>query len=436
MTCVSKANKSVRNRRIMAAAVAILLLAGSIWGYRTYTYHHKTGVLTPGSKKTAIYVEPDDTATSAAANYLSLAVKRKLGMELPVVTEKEEDFRYLSILCGAESASEAASDDAAVYSVAFDGNDVIIQVPVRSRCFGAVKAIADRWLQEDCGIHNGVLYISQAIIGRQLSELPTAVSGTISILSQNLRNTDDEGSNSINERAPRFFQLVDEYQPDLIGTQECSLRWIQLLQGTLSDRYEIFGCSRNGPNSEDGDWNAILYRKDRFTLQNGETFWLSNTPSEAASKFNYSGSPRICTWALLQDSETGKKFLIGNTHLHHIGTDQEVRARQAEILLWRLRNDNMLTCYPGFLTGDFNGEPNEPFYSRITEEFEDSQISTINDSSFVNYTFHAYGNTKVLCDYCFHSPKNVTILDYRILDDQYGGYVSDHYGVLVCAILN
>ena len=41
-----------------------------------------------------------------------------------------------------------------------------------------------------------------------------------------------------------------------------------------------------------------------------------------------------------------------------------------------------------------------------------------------------------MIDYCFHSPRNVTVLDYHILSDVVEGYVSDHYGLLVTAVLN
>ena len=277
------------------------------------------------------------------------------------------------------------------------------------------------------------------MVEKKLKGLPTDVSGEFRILTQNMRCVDDKGGNSVEERAPRFFQLVEEYQPDLIGTQETTWKWLQLMENNLSDRYGFYGCSRLGPDTHEGEWNAIVYRKDRFTLLDGETFWLSNTPDVVASEFNCDGFPRICTWALLQDLETEKTFLFSNTHFQNGDSDSylEVRVREAEILFRRLRGGlNRLKQYPGFLTGDFNGEPGEPYYSEVTAWYEDAGNTAITDSSAVDYSYHGYGQTEVLADFCFHSPDNVTILDYRILDKQYGGYVSDHYGVLVTAVLN
>ena len=114
-----------------------------------------------------------------------------------------------------------------------------------------------------------------------------------------------------------------------------------------------------------------------------------------------------------------------------------MRSRQVEVLLRHLRRGlNLLDNVPGFLTGDFNGEANEPFYSQITDIYQDTGLTAINNSSAVDCSFHAYGDAQSLIDFCFCSQKAITVLDYRILDDQYGGFVSDHYGVLVTALVN
>ena len=440
--------------------LAIFIVGSIYWLVDRHEYRAEHVVAAPGGDPVQIYCAPDDNAAKAAANYLAYAMEETLGLETALITEQAGEFRGVSVLCGPEISAEPeqkativfaaaampanAAEDAlgsAVYRLQLGDDGVHILVPDRENCFGAVKAVTDRWLQTDCGVTgDGDLVISQAMIDRQLSNLPTEVSGQIRILTQNLRNQDDGEGKTVEERSKRFFQLVDDYKPDLIGTQEATWEWMQLLEEGLSDRYELFGCSRLGPNTQDGEWNTILYRKDRFTAIGSDNFWLSNTPSEAASKLNYEGAVRICTWALLQDTETGKTVLFSNTHLQNTinkaDVYREVRERQAEILLQKLRsNGNMLAQYPGFLTGDFNGQYSEPFYSVVTTVYEDAHTSAINDTSPVSYSFHNYGRAQQLYDYCFHSQKNVTILDYRILDDQYDGYISDHYGILVTAVI-
>ncbi len=436
--------------------LAVFIVAGTLWCKQYREYIADRIVAAPDGEPVVIYCYPDNNAVKASAQYLACAIRQKLGIENVLVTETDEDSWNIRILSGIElpdeqdlgktlfaplpTAANAGEEDD--YLIHLTENRVTILVPEQELCFGAVKAIVDRWFQEDCGLKEDYgLHISWNIIYRQLVGLQTEISGQFLILSQNLRNRDDEDGNTVSERAERFFQLVDDYQPDLIGTQEATSKWMQLLEDGLSNRYELFGCSRNGPNADSGERNAILYRKDRFTFLRGDTFWLSNTPSEAASKLNYEGAVRICTWALLQDTETDKTILFSNTHLQNqIGSStfyRDVRARQAEIILYKLRgNGNMISTYPGFLTGDFNGDSSEPFYSALTSEYDDAHTTAISDSSSVEYSFHGYGQTEELLDFCFHSPENITILDYRILDDQYDGYVSDHFGILVTALAN
>lgn len=435
--------------------LAIVILWGVYWLVERHEYRAEHIIAVSDGDPVQICYAPDDNATKASAQYIACAIRQKLGTETELVTETDEDAWNIRILCGVDlpdeqdagrtlfgplpTAANAGEEDE--YSVYITENRVTILVSEQELCFGAVKAVVDRWFQEDCGLkEDGSLHISRNMIDRQLAGLQTEITGQFRILSQNLRNRDDEDGNTVSERAERFFQLVDDYQPDLIGTQEATSKWMQLLENRLSNHYGLLGCSRKGPNADSGERNAILYRKDRFTFLQGDTFWLSNTPS-VVSKLNYDGAVRICTWALLQDNETGKTLLFSNTHLQNqIGSStfyRDVRARQAEIILFKLRgNGNMISTYPGFLTGDFNGDPSEPFYSAVTSVYDDAHTTAISDFSSVAYSFHGYGQTEELLDFCFHSPENVTILDYRILDDKYDGYVSDHYGILVTALVN
>ena len=430
----------MKKNRIYLLGVLLALLSVLIYsGYRLYnhyTYTREQVILREG-EATEIFIEPDNPATRAAANYLSYTLEQALGVECSIVTEKDDRHPCISISCDDVPLDE----EAPVYTVALDNGCLSVHVSSYNRCFESVKAVADRWLQEDCGLRiGGQLRASQAMVSRELSFLPTALTGTFRILTQNLYYEDAGTNGTVAQRAARLFRLIDDYQPDLIGVQECSLKWIPVLQEGLGEQYGYIGIPREGENAGDTEWeNAILYRKDRFRLANSGVFWLSNTPDVPQSGLKSGEICRSCTWAVLTDMESGKSLLFSNTHLHQFRDElyQELRARQAEILFRYLRKgDNLLAKYPGFLTGDFNGKTDEPFYTEVSSHYADSKNTAITNSSTVNYTFHDFGADQRPYDYCFHSPESVTILDYRILDDQYGGYVSDHYGILVTAILN
>lgn len=247
----------------------------------------------------------------------------------------------------------------------------------------------------------------------------------ITVITQNVRYCDDPNGNSITRRAKRLSQLVEDYQPDIIGTQEVTVPWDDFFKAKYADSYGMVGAHDGGFDSTFGNKVAILYRLDRFELLESDTFWLSDTPHEP-SKLEASKNKRICTWALLKDKTNDKTFLMCNTHLDTIS--DEVRLAQYKVIAAQLADK--FAQYPTILTGDFNTLPDSIVYNCVLQNFQDPHVSAAQNNSTIDYTSHGYGKvTDRRIDYCFYNA-SFTAQDYRILSDDYDGYVSDHYGVL------
>ena len=245
----------------------------------------------------------------------------------------------------------------------------------------------------------------------------------IRVLTQNLRSGNDSGGNSIRERQPRFRELMAEYTPDLVGTQETTWDWLLYLKRTFGEEYSVLGCSREGKDATSGEWNAILYKADRFELLDSDTFWLTSTP-EKVSAVNGSKCKRICTWALLKDTETGATLVFCNTHLDHSNND--IRNQQAQYLISGLQE--YIGKYPVILTGDFNASNSTTPYKTITSTLKDSHWAAKKKSSG-GCTFHNYGASSSEIDFVFFDDAFLTAEQYYVVKDDFGGYVSDHYGV-------
>jgi len=108
------------------------------------------------------------------------------------------------------------------------------------------------------------------------------------------------------------------------------------------------GTYTNGKAS----YSVILYAKDRFTVDESRsgTFWLSDTPDTVGSKFSGSEHVRCATYATLTDRNTGKTFVVVNTHLQGA-----CAVAQIDVLLEELKNI-FGTEMPIFVTGDMNSE--------------------------------------------------------------------------------
>ena len=82
------------------------------------------------------------------------------------------------------------------------------------------------------------------------------------------------------------------------------------------------------------------------------------------------------------------------------------------------------------MTGDFNCYVDSAPYNTVTATLADTHKTAWTDLSTETRTFHAYRETDGgEIDFIFHNEKT-TPVQYEIISKDYGGYVSDHYGVI------
>jgi endonuclease/exonuclease/phosphatase family metal-dependent hydrolase len=190
-----------------------------------------------------------------------------------------------------------------------------------------------------------------------------------------------------------------------------------------------------------GEYSAILYRSERFEVDESDTFWLSSTP-EKVSKDWGNGVFRLCTWVRLIEKRSGKAFYVYNTHLDH----RSQPSREKSVMLMIERIADRTYSDPFVLTGDFNmAEDNpailylkgKPFKEGEEGKARKSPIPLV-DSFRVRYpeaqdvaTFHWFqgGRYGIKIDSIFVTPET-TVLDAAIIRDNIAGrYPSDHYPV-------
>jgi endonuclease/exonuclease/phosphatase family metal-dependent hydrolase len=193
--------------------------------------------------------------------------------------------------------------------------------------------------------------------------------------------------------------------------------------------FDYVGVGRDDGNIN-GEFSAIYYNSNRYTLIENGTFWLSQTP-QIPSKSWDAALNRICTWARLKEKETRKTFYIFNTHFDHKG----VKARkESALLILKKIGEIAGRKDPVILTGDFNLTPDEKPLVLIRQKLKDSrQISKTSPQGPVG-TFNGFDITNKLenrIDYIFVN-KMVDVKRYGVLTDSRDDhYPSDHLPVLV-----
>ncbi len=239
---------------------------------------------------------------------------------------------------------------------------------------------------------------------------------TISVMSFNIyTNTSDS------VRVERVIEMINKYKPDILGVQEASVSWMNILKTRINSDYDYVGVGRNGGNS--GEYSAIFYLKDKFKVLDSGTKWLSSTPNVAGSKYDSSSYPRIMTYAVLERKSDGLNFLHVNTHLEH--TNEESRVAQIEVLMSEIKK---LPDLPTFITGDFNCTTSSSVYKSLMSSGY-SDVSRIASESQISPTFHNYGSSSKLIDFIFCS-SDIYAESYEVCNEKINGdYASDHHPI-------
>ncbi|WP_240485934.1 endonuclease/exonuclease/phosphatase family protein [Anditalea andensis] len=251
---------------------------------------------------------------------------------------------------------------------------------------------------------------------------------TLNIATYNIRfdSPNDEG-NMWTDRSPHLINQIKFHQMDIIGTQEGLHHQLEEINDKLGFPY--IGIGRDN-GDEKGEFSAIFYNPDKFTVVEENTFWLSETP-EVPSKGWDAQLNRVCTYGKFSHEEMGT-FYVFNVHYDHMG--QKAREESSKLLLQKIKEINAENL-PLILMGDFNITDENPAYQTIASSaLQDSRDKSETTPIGPNGTFNAF-KWEMLpenrIDHLFVSD-DFKVHRYGILTDNYGKkYPSDHFPVLI-----
>lgn len=227
----------------------------------------------------------------------------------------------------------------------------------------------------------------------------------------------------IDQRMPLLTKMLKIANPDSFGVQEAHKEWMDGISAALPE-YAYVGVGRDD-GAEEGEYSAVFYKKDKFTVEESNTFWLSETPDKPGLGWD-ARCVRVCTWVKLKDKENGKVYVHMNTHLDHIG----IVARVEGVKLIK-ETAASFGGVPVVCTGDFNvPEGTDCYVEMVKGNMGDSRYMAPDSDN--GYTFHAFKpeETQSIIDYVFADketvrPQAFKVLNFKI-DDQ---FYSDHYAV-------
>mgnify|MGYP001068060827 FL=1 len=252
---------------------------------------------------------------------------------------------------------------------------------------------------------------------------------SLSVMTFNMRyDNPEDGQNNWRFRRERIAGVIKAQEVDVLGTQELLSNQFNDLSGLLTG-YQGVGVGRLD-GAESGEYCAVFFRKDRFTLLDSGTFWLSETPEVGGALGGEGACERIATWVVLRDRDGRELFFI-DTHLDHVG--QVARDEGVSLLMKRI--ETLSGGRPVILTGDFNSEPGSSVVAHVQKDgvLHDAKAIAAQRSG-TDWSFSDFGQIpeaeRPLLDYIFVSG-DIEAVRYEVLPDTFdGGYVSDHAPVM------
>ena len=293
----------------------------------------------------------------------------------------------------------------------------------------------------------GVVGTSPALAAGDVAD-----SNGIRAMSFNIRYLLDDPYDAITyTKAQRSKVVLDQikyYSPDVLGVQEDTTEWRDVLAAGLSG-YTVYKGAEIAGSGYDASYNEIFYKTDRFTLVEGATKWLTDTPDQKSSIQEQMHIRRV-NYVILQDKTTGEQFCFANTHLHNGAneTAAQLRVQQAGYLMDIL--DGVKAEYPNIpviLVGDFNyqNQTSDPsmLNTIVNAGFSDARAVADTVEADVNATWNTgygnpanYGNRSTIMDYCFVSA-DLPVARFRVATEKFpdaeGNMIctSDHFPLVV-----
>jgi len=260
---------------------------------------------------------------------------------------------------------------------------------------------------------------------------------TIKVMTFNIRCQSGEKEDDINYWGSRKYlvaEVIEKYNPGIIGMQEAEKRQIDDLENLL-ENHNWIGVGRDDGKSA-GEFSPIFYDSTKYEAQWDSTFWLSPTP-HIPSKGWDAMLNRIATFALFKNKEDGKEFYFFNTHFDHIG--DTARVESAKLIIKKIKE--IPANFPVILSGDFNITSDSEPYKILTGEKLPDGNPVLYDAQFISSTphsggmnsFNGFGKTEEpdrKIDFIFVSNR-ITVSSHGIIKDKINGlYSSDHFPVL------
>ena len=369
-------------------------------------------------------VYADNTTSKENAELLTSTIKSVYGVDLKMVTDNEA-AQPKEIVIGntnrAISQRYIDENDKYGYVIKVASKQVLIGGIVDYVSNYAVRDFISSYISRDLG--NAPSLTANCDVKDTISKFandPALAEGAdIRVFSFNVLFDNTHKNPTIAERSICLDALLNHFQPDVIGLQEFNERW-----------HAAFAEMDSGYRIVDADV-GLNYPNNSCIAYNPKKVRLSRHGYQIYSKGDRAHL-RLASWAKFEDLDSGKEFIVVNTHWDIVAEYQMIHAVEKAELVLELQKK--YGC-PVITTGDYNRNETTAEYKKYVE------ISGLKDSK---YTALTKGNVHTTSGHGFSQPAkmvNVNVLEsidhifgddrvefryFTVLTDQLTRDSSDH----------
>ena len=235
-------------------------------------------------------------------------------------------------------------------------------------------------------------------------------------------------NNSWTNRKDACLMMLRETMPDVIGFQEVQMgdQW-PFFRDSLRASYDGYAIGRRDGKVK-GETSGFLYCREKLTLLEHGTFWLSETPEVPSLSFDEKYY-RSATWGVFKVAKSNRHFLYINTHM---GLTYKSQVEGFKVILAKLSEINP-NGYPVVITGDFNVPAGHDAFAQARTIMDNALEVAEKKVNADAPTYNAWGNERryAIVDHIWLS-KNIKCLLYVTDNKPYVGheFISDHFPVI------
>lgn len=359
----------------------------------------------------------------ASANDLADTIEKKYGVKLEVVTDKAAAVEREIVIGSTNRAISKNNINTTTpfnYTVKAEGKTLFIGASKEAATHYAVNSFIKSYVIDnyDNTFNFPVEYKESGTIGDFKNAPELAAGADIRIFSFNVLFNNTLKDPTPEERSIALGAILGYFEPDVIGLQEMNEPWHNLFV-RLDRRYKIIDSS-NGKGKTNN--SCIAYNTEKTKLiEHGIKIFSKGDRDHL----------RLANWGYFEDIDSGKKYVVVNTHWDIVDEYVMTQATEMGNLVNQLAEK--YNC-PVITTGDYNKKESSPEYKKFVE------ITGLRDSKYnsavtgnVHATSHGFSplgkmpstSTKESIDHILGNDK-VEFLYFTVMTDQIVLDNSDH----------